>query len=148
MCRHVSIWGFQNSVCLSVPREKKSPWLRQYQSYISNYASPSSGEAYRDRQLTTNIEFWDEIFCVPTCFHIWIPKPCLSVRTPRKDDASSSLRGSTSTLFFVGYRVHGAGLQKIFFFSVYSRHSKYLWIVVVLMMISSSFWILDLISVV
>ena len=24
------------SVCLSVPREKKSPWLRQYQSYISN----------------------------------------------------------------------------------------------------------------
>ena len=23
--------------CLSVPREKKSPWLRQYQSYISNW---------------------------------------------------------------------------------------------------------------
>ena len=40
MCRHVSIWGFQNrvrpSVCLSVPREKKSSKLRQYQSYISN----------------------------------------------------------------------------------------------------------------
>ena len=35
VCRHVSIWGFRNRVCLSVPREKKSPWLRQYQSYIS-----------------------------------------------------------------------------------------------------------------
>ena len=36
--------------------------------------------AYRDRQLTTNFEFWVEIFCVPTCFHMRIPKPCLSVR--------------------------------------------------------------------
>ena len=26
-----------SNVCLSVPREKKSPWLRQYQSYISNW---------------------------------------------------------------------------------------------------------------
>ena len=43
------------------------------------YASPTSGEAYRDRQLTTNFEFWVEIFCVPTCFHVRIPKPCLSV---------------------------------------------------------------------
>ena len=44
-----------------------------------NYASPTSGEAYRDRRLTTNFEFWVEIFCVPTCFHMRIPKPCLSV---------------------------------------------------------------------
>ena len=44
------------------------------------YASPTSGEAYRDRRLTTNFEFWVEIFCVPTCFHVRIPKPCLSVR--------------------------------------------------------------------
>ena len=43
------------------------------------YASPCSGEAYRDRRLTTNFEFWVEIFCVPTCFHVRIPKPCLSV---------------------------------------------------------------------
>ena len=48
--------------------------------YVIFYASPSSGEAYRDRQLTTNFEFWVEIFCVPTCFHVRIPKPCLSVR--------------------------------------------------------------------
>ena len=34
--RHATIWGFQNPVCLSVPREQKSPELRQYQSYISN----------------------------------------------------------------------------------------------------------------
>ena len=51
----------------------------------AHYASPSSGEAYRDRQLTTNFELWVEIFCVPTCFHMRIPKPCLSVRTPRKE---------------------------------------------------------------
>ena len=43
------------------------------------YASPSSGEAYRNRRLTTNFELWVEIFCVPTCFHMRIPKPCLSV---------------------------------------------------------------------
>ena len=43
------------------------------------YASPTSGEAYRDRQLTTNFELWVEIFCVPTCFHVRIPKSCLSV---------------------------------------------------------------------
>ena len=44
-----------------------------------NYASPTSGEAYRDRRLTTNFELWVEIFCVSTCFHMRIPKPCLSV---------------------------------------------------------------------
>ena len=44
-----------------------------------HYASPTSGEAYRNRRLTTNFELWVEIFCVPTCFHKRIPKPCLSV---------------------------------------------------------------------
>ena len=47
---------------------------------IFHYASPISGEAYRDRRLTTNFELWVEIFCVSTCFHMRIPKPCLSVR--------------------------------------------------------------------
>ena len=34
-------------------------------------------------QLTTNFEFWVEFFCLPTCFHVRIPKNrvCLSVRT-------------------------------------------------------------------
>ena len=31
------------------------------------YASPSSGEAYRDRRLVTNFDL--KFFCVPTCFH-------------------------------------------------------------------------------
>ena len=53
---------------------------------VSHYASPSSGEAYRDRRLTTNFELWVEFFCVPTCFHVRIPKPCLSV--PRKNKSS------------------------------------------------------------
>ena len=43
------------------------------------YASPTSWEAYRNRRLTTNFEPWVEIFCVATCFHMRIPKPCLSV---------------------------------------------------------------------
>ena len=47
--------------------------------WSSDYASPTSGEAYRDRRLTTNFELWVEIFCVPTCFHKRIPKPCQSV---------------------------------------------------------------------
>ena len=49
-------------------------------TFLGIYASPSSGEAYRNRRLTTNFELWVEIFCVPTCFHVRIPKPCLSVR--------------------------------------------------------------------
>ena len=47
--------------------------------HINYYASPSSGEAYRDRWWTINFELWVEIFCVPTCFHMRIPNPCLSV---------------------------------------------------------------------
>ena len=43
------------------------------------YASPTSGEAYRDRRLTTNFELWVEILCLPTCFYVRFPKPCLSV---------------------------------------------------------------------
>ena len=41
VCRHVSIWGFRNLVCpypeCPYPENWKSPWLRQYQSYISNW---------------------------------------------------------------------------------------------------------------
>ena len=52
-----------------------------------NYAAPSSGEVYRDRRLTTNFEFELKFFVcrVPTCFHVRIPKQCLTVRTPKKD---------------------------------------------------------------
>ena len=41
---------------------------------------PSSGDPYSDRQLTLNFELWVEFFCVPTCFHMRIPKSCLSFR--------------------------------------------------------------------
>ena len=58
---------------------------RSSRSYaVIYYASPSSGEAYSDRQLTTNIGLWVEIFCVPTCFHMRIPNPCLSVPREKK----------------------------------------------------------------
>ena len=47
--------------------------------FSCHYASSSSGDAYSNRQLTLNFELWVEIFCVPTCFHMRIPKPCLFV---------------------------------------------------------------------
>ena len=50
----------------------------------AHYASPTSGEAYRNRRLTTNFVLWVEIFCVPTCFHMRIPKPCLSAPREKK----------------------------------------------------------------
>ena len=67
VCRHVSMWGFQNPVCLSVPREKKTPWLRQYQSYISNWYINRkvfmSTKAWKPKNLNLfskkfEIEFW------------------------------------------------------------------------------------------
>ena len=65
-------------ICFASRRRNFLPlfWIVLSQFY---YASPTSGEAYRDRRLTTNFELWVEIFCVPTCFHMRIPKPCLSV---------------------------------------------------------------------
>ena len=74
------IWfSFRNWI-LTYAEVLKSPELRQsIDTKYRNYASPTSGEAYRDRRLTTNFELWVEIFCVPTCFHMRIPKPCLSV---------------------------------------------------------------------
>ena len=64
---------FRFGISITIWRNKRN-FLEPYY-----YGSPTSGEAYRDRQLTTNFELWVEIFCVPTCFHVRIPKPCLSV---------------------------------------------------------------------
>ena len=57
----------------------KWPVYKHVSGMVASYASPTSGEAYRDRRLTTNFELWVEFFCVPTCFHKRIPKPCLSL---------------------------------------------------------------------
>ena len=86
-----------------------------------NYASPSSGEAYRDRQLTPNFEFWVEIFCVPTCFHERIPKPCLSVCPyPEKRNHLSFVNISPTLVIDTSMerssRVLQHGNQKIWFF--------------------------------
>ena len=77
-CRLLSVWPSPAffHFCL------RSPWknsLECISAMEDSYASPTSGEAYRDRRLTTNFELWVEIFCEPTCFHMRIPKPCLSV---------------------------------------------------------------------
>ena len=77
--------SFDESLKLFLHAEKIDPnfyrWVLTFvfSCFFSIYASPSSGEAYRDRRLTTNFELWVEIFCVSTCFHMRIPKPCLSV---------------------------------------------------------------------
>ena len=67
------IWCFYGTI------ENEILNLSSSRATIAYYSSPTSGEAYRDRLLTTNFELWVEIFCVRTCFHMRIPKPCLSV---------------------------------------------------------------------
>ena len=84
------------------------------------YASPSSGEAYRDRRLTTNFELWVEIFCVPTCFHVRIPKPCLSVCPhPEKRNHHSFVNISPTLVFDISMerssRVLHHGNPKVWF---------------------------------
>ena len=60
-------------------------WKRSLPTWqkVSYYAFPPSGDACSDRQLSLNFELWVEIFCVQTCFHMRIPKSCLSVCTQR-----------------------------------------------------------------
>ena len=75
--------GLADDAIIASDESRRSIWVEFEQHNTgnnSNYASSSSGEVYRDRQLTTNFEFWVEIFHVQTCFHVRIPKPCLSVR--------------------------------------------------------------------
>ena len=90
------------------------------------YASPSSGEAYRNRHLTTNFELWVEIFRVPTCFHMRITKPCLSVRLsicpyPEKRNQHSFINISPTLVIDTSMkrpsRVLYHGNPKIWFFS-------------------------------
>ena len=66
---NISNWYINGKIFTST-----TPWKPSF------YASPSSGDAYSDRQLTPNFELWLEIFRVPTRFHMMIPKPCLFVR--------------------------------------------------------------------
>ena len=76
--------------------------------------------AYRDRQLTPNFVFWVEIFCVPTCFHMRIPKLCPSVCPyPEKRNHPSFVNISPTlvidTLMERSSRVLQQGNRKILF---------------------------------
>ena len=84
-------------------------------------ASPSSREAYRDRRLTTNFELWVEIFCVPTCFHIYEDSKTLSVCPyPEKRNHPSFVNISPTlvidTSMEMSSRVLQHGNPKIWFF--------------------------------
>ena len=54
------------------------------QGLFSFTMHPVLREANKDRQLTTDFELLVEIFCEPTCFHMRISKPCLSVPHEKK----------------------------------------------------------------
>ena len=57
-------------------------WLVKTVSFMIMHPRP--GRHISDQQLTTNFELWVKKFCVPTCFHMRIPKPCLSVPREKK----------------------------------------------------------------
>ena len=93
-----------------------------------NYASPTSGESYRNRRLTTYFELWVEIFCVPTCFHMKIPKPCPSVCShPEKRSHHSFVNISPTLVIDTSMerysRVLHHGNPRIFFF--FQKSSKF-----------------------
>ena len=56
------------SVHLSVPREKKSPWLRQYQSYISNWYI--NGKVFTSRYYSMKTPKFDFFFFFSKKFKI------------------------------------------------------------------------------
>ena len=60
--------------------------------------------------------FYISLLCVPTCFHMRIPKPCLSVRTPRKEIADISPTLVIDTSMERSSRVLQHGNQKIWFY--------------------------------
>ena len=98
-----------------------------------NYASPTSGEAYRDLRLTTNFELWVEIFCVLTCFHMRIPKPCLSVCPhPEKRYHHSFVNISTTLVIDTSMerssRVLHHGNPKIWFFFLQKTSKFEIWL--------------------
>ena len=97
------------------------------------YASPTSGEAYRDRRLTTNFELWVEIFCVPTCFHVRIPKPRLSVCPHPKKRYHHNFVNISPTLVIDtsmerSSRVLHHGNPKIWFF-FFKKVRNWIWLV-------------------
>ena len=83
-----SSWNIDNTT--SLKHKRKS--LLSHSSHqfflkfngICNYASPSSGDSYSNRQLTANFELWVEIFLVADMFPYEDSKT-LSVCTPRKE---------------------------------------------------------------
>ena len=106
----------KRSICIRIAILEN--WLKIVHS--TYYASPSSCEAYRDRRLTTNFELWVEIFCVPICFHVRIPKPCLSV-WPHLEKINHSFVNISPTLVIDtsmerSSRVLHHGNPKIWFF--------------------------------
>ena len=92
-----------------MPKKKKSPWLRQYQSYISNW--------YVNGKVFTSTTTWEpkNLFffffqessklnstCILTCWRVEIIQVGVNMHLYVDiGDASSSLWGSTSSFYFL-----------------------------------------------
>ena len=102
------MWGFQNRVCLSVPRKKKSPWLRQYQSYISNWYINGKVFTSTTPWEPRNLIFFSKKFEIEfdlyfdLCWRAEIIQVGLNMHLYDDiGDASSSLWESTSSLAYL-----------------------------------------------
>ena len=69
VCRHVSLWGFQNPVCLSVPREKK---IINHPSFVNISSTLIIGTCWRGfheyYSMETIFFFFFFIKCLYYCF--------------------------------------------------------------------------------
>ena len=78
---------FKFRICFRIFDQKSKIFQKNCEAWILMklqcvyYASPTSGEAYRDRRLTTNFELWVEIFCADMfpCEDSKTVSVCLSV---------------------------------------------------------------------
>ena len=93
---------------VSVRREKKSPWLCQYQSYISNW--------YINRKIFTSTSTWEPIFFFKKVRNwiwllFWLVLKSWNQHSSRSHlyvdigDASSSLWGSTSSYILTNTQI-------------------------------------------
>ena len=105
------VWNWRNWI-LSVPRvsvrrEKKSPWLCQYQSYISNWYV--NGKVFTSRYYNMGTIFFFKKVRNWIWLLFWLVLKSWNQHSSRSHlyvdigDVSSSLWGSTSSWF--GYRV-------------------------------------------
>ena len=104
-----------------MPRKKKTPWLRQYQSYISNWYVNgkvfTSTTTWKPKNLIFFLRKFEIVFdsYFDLCWRAEIIQVGLNMHLYVDiGDASSSLRGSTSSLYLVQGRKFNSWLELLF----------------------------------